>query len=212
MIRRLTILCLFTLLSLTTAPPPAGAAEAAFVPEPGVHYELLTPPVPRSGDKPEVVEVFNFKCGHCFDLFPVMVEWAEKNGDRYAYKVLPIYWGEQTDMPLRAYYAAEFLGKAGEMKAAIFNAQFKNGSDIESPGELGFIAEEIGLDNKSFQSYLTSFGVSAKVTQARALQRAFGVHSTPTLVINGRFKVSSGKHAKGDHALLFRIIDALATR
>ncbi len=190
----------------------AKAANKAFEPIKGTHYDVLTPPVPRSGTKPEVVEVFNFKCPHCYHLFPKMVAWMKKNGDRYQYKALPIFWGKQTDMPLRAYFAADFLGKGEAMKAAIFDAQFKQGADIENPGDLVFLAEDMGLDGGKFQSYLKSFGVSAKVTQARALQRDFGVHSTPTLVINGQYKITPGKHARGDDQLLFRIIEALASR
>ena len=195
-----------------TTTQTAKAENSVFKPIQGTHYDLLTPPVPRSGDKPEVVEVFNFKCRHCYKLYPKMAAWMKINSNRYIYKALPIYWGKQTDMPLRAYFAADFLGKGEAMKSAIFEAQFKNGSDIENPGDLAFLAEDMGLDGKKFHSYLKSFGVAAKVTQAKALQRAFAVHSTPTLVINGQYKILPGKHASDDDKKLFQIIEDLAHR
>lgn len=178
--------------------------------ESGTHYDPITPPVPHSGNKGTVIEVFNFKCGHCYKLHPHMDRWTQANKGKYNIKSLPIFWGNQTDMPIRAYYAAEFLGKGPEMKDGIFKAQFENSTNIESVDELGFLAEEVGLDPEKFKSYLTSFGVGAKVAQAKSQQRSFAVHSTPTLVVNGRYRVSFGSHAHGDPEKLFQIVESLA--
>ena len=62
------------------------------------------------------------------------------------------------------------------------------------------------------KNFLNSFGVSAKIAQSKVQQRVFGVHSTPTLVINGKYRVSFGKHAKGDPLKLFEIVETLAAQ
>ncbi len=205
--RLLSLLFLIAALALPFAKP--GQLHAL---EANTHYDLITPPVPHSGKMPTVVEVFNFKCSHCYRLHPHMAAWSKLNGENYDIASLPIYWGKQTDLPLRAYYAAEFLGKGEEMKAAIFKAQFENSVNIESTDEIGFLAEEVGLNPEKFKSFLNSFGVSAKINQAKGQQRRFGVHSTPTLVINGKYRVSYGKHANGDPQKLFNIVESLASR
>jgi protein dithiol oxidoreductase (disulfide-forming) len=201
-----------TLLLLVTLLLPMGAIGQAGNLEAGTHYETITPPVPQTGNKWTVVEVFNFKCPHCFTLHPHLEKWSRANQTKYATKSLPIYWGNQTAMPIRAYYAAEFLGKGPEMKGAIFKANFKDSVNIESADELGFLAEDIGLDQEKFKNFLNSFGVSAKIAQSKVQQRVFGVHSTPTLVINGKYRVSFGKHAKGDPLKLFEIVETLAAQ
>ncbi|MBF0098951.1 MAG: hypothetical protein HQM05_16620, partial [Magnetococcales bacterium] len=115
---------------------PAGLAVAGSALQAGVHYDPIAPVVPRSGDKPEVVEVFNFKCPHCASLAPHTQEWAEKNKARIVFRNIPVFWGKQTDIPARAYFAAEFLGKGEAMKQAIFNAHFNHSMDIENAEEM----------------------------------------------------------------------------
>ncbi|MBF0185000.1 MAG: thiol:disulfide interchange protein DsbA/DsbL [Magnetococcales bacterium] len=192
----------------------AGAGEPL---QAGIHYEQISPAVPRSGDKPEVVEVFNFKCPHCASLAPHTAEWAEKNKSKYTFRSIPVYWGKQTDMPVRAFFAAEFLGKGEAMKQAIFNAHFNHTGDIENAEELIFMAEGLGLDGKAFQAQLNAFGVSAKLSQAKSLQTAYKVSFTPTLVVNGSYLLLPSKHAKGgadgvDYDRLFAIIEELAKK
>lgn len=202
----------FAFFLMVLASGPACAGSDMVDPQPGTEYTPIVPPVPVAPGKPEIVEVFNFKCPHCYDLHPHVQAWLKKNPDRYQYRSLPVYWGRQTDLPLRAAFAADFLGRGPQMKDAIFKAQFDNNLNIENIHEMGFIAEEAGLDVENFKNQLQSFGVSSKVNQALSLQKAFGVNSTPTLVVNGKYQVSFGTHAKGDPKRLFAIIEALAQR
>lgn len=192
-------------------------AEEPLTVLPGVHYDRITPPIVRSGTKPEIVEVFNFKCPHCFKLSPRLSAWLAKNKGRFTYKALPVYWGKQTDTPLRAFFAAEFLGKGEAMKQAIFQAHFGKSADIDNVEEIIFLAESVGLKAGPFRDYLTSFGVSAKMAQAKAWQSTFRTSSTPTLILNGTYRISPGKHAsnaqkKVDYARLFKIIETLAAQ
>ncbi|MBF0400094.1 MAG: thiol:disulfide interchange protein DsbA/DsbL [Magnetococcales bacterium] len=212
--RYLIAIVLLPLFLLLSGGSDVSAAETLRA---GVDYERITPPVPRSGTKPEVVEVFNFKCPHCSSLAPHTAEWAEKNKDRIDFRSVPVYWGKQTDIPVRAYFAAEFLGKGEAMKQAIFQAHFSNSADIENIEEMTFLAEATGMDAQSFRSQMNSFGVSAKISQAKALQTAFRASSTPTLVINGRYQVLPGRHARGgaegvDYSRLFTILETLVNQ
>lgn len=185
---------LFLLLLLLTQP---GALHAEALVD-GKDYESINPPAPLMDRAPEVIEVFNFKCPHCFHLHPHLEAWAKTVEGKVHVKAMPVYWGQQTDIPVRAYYAALFMGKGKEMKDAIFKAQFEQGLNIENPDELAFIAEDLGLDPETFKENLNAFGVSAHVIQAKALQAKYNVKSTPTLVVNGRYRVSS-KHTAVDH-------------
>ncbi|MBF0428903.1 MAG: thiol:disulfide interchange protein DsbA/DsbL [Magnetococcales bacterium] len=191
---------------------PHWAAAEPFQPKVGTHYEVISPPVPVTGSKPEVVEVFNFKCPHCFKLHAGMTVWAAKMKDRYEIKSLPIVFSGQADHPLRAFYAGQFMGRESEVKHALFNAQFVDHMNIDSPDELAFMAEGLKLDTAQFKANMNSFGVNGKIAQGRKLSEAYGIASTPTLVINGRFKVSHGKHDNNDQALLFAIVEALAAQ
>ncbi|MBF0272946.1 MAG: thiol:disulfide interchange protein DsbA/DsbL [Magnetococcales bacterium] len=201
-------MCLSLLTWLVSA--PVGADP--FVPKVGEHFEAIIPPVPVSGSKPEVVEVFNFKCPHCIKLHPAMNDWTEKMKGRYDIKSLPIAFSQQTDQPLRAFYAAQFMGREADMKHALFNAHFVDQINLDSPQELAFIAEGMKIDSAAFQAHMNSFGVQGKIAQGRALAQSYGITGTPTLVINGRYRVTPGKHDQGNYERLFEIVEALAAQ
>ncbi|MBF0626885.1 MAG: thiol:disulfide interchange protein DsbA/DsbL [Magnetococcales bacterium] len=189
----------------------AGAAEPLVL-KAGVDYEPIVPPVPVTSAKPEVVEVFNFKCPHCEQFHPAMNAWTEKMKARFEIKSLPIAFTNQSDQPVRAFYAAQFFGREAEMKHALFNAHFADHVNIDSPQELAFLAEGMKFDAAAFQNHMSSFGVQSKVAQGRAQAQAYGVTGTPTLVINGRYRVSPGKHDQGKTERLFAIVETLAAQ
>ncbi|MBF0624213.1 MAG: thiol:disulfide interchange protein DsbA/DsbL [Magnetococcales bacterium] len=175
------------------------------------HFQEIRPPVPTTGTLPEVVEVFNFKCSHCNQFSPVFQKWSHDNGQRYDIRSLPVFWGDQTDAPTRAYFAARFLGKGEEMKTRIFRAQFEEGLNIEEEETLVLLAEEVGLDAARFRDAMASFGVTAQVGLAKAKAKAYGVTGTPCVVVQGRYLVT-GKHADGKWDRLLEIATGLAAR
>ena len=197
------VLCSFTM--LVSGEVVADQWEA------GTHYTLVAKPQPPGGTKPEILEVFNFKCPHCEKLRPVFAEWAEQNKKNYNIKATPIYWGKQTDKPLKALYAAQYMGKGEEMKHAIFTAFFARKQDIENENILTILAQDIGLDITEFRNNMKSFGVLAKVGQGSRLASALGVHSTPTIVVNRTYQVTLN-HAEGNEKRFFTIIEDLAHR
>lgn len=196
-----------SLLLLVTLLLPGWAVAEDYIA--GIHYDTIQPPVPVQGGKPEIVEVFNFKCPHCDHLRPVFDKWAQKNKDRFTIKHLPVYWGQQTDMPVRAFFTAEFMGKGEAMRTALFKSHFQDKGNIEEQGEVVKLAQEVGLDGKQFAANLPSFGVAGKLAQARTLQKAYNVHSTPMAVVNGRYKVDAN-HGGGSWDKLLEIAEFLA--
>lgn len=177
----------------------------------GKDYQLIQPPVPATGSLPEVVEVFNFKCPHCWHLHPVFTAWAEKNRQRFQIKHLPVFWGNQSDAPVRAYYAAEFMGKGAIMQETLFRAHFDQNLNIEGTSELTFMAQDLGLNPEKFQAHLQSFGVSARVAQGKSLQKAYGISGTPVVIVNGRYLVSP-EHTGGNWEKMMQRVEQLAGR
>ncbi|MBF0285776.1 MAG: thiol:disulfide interchange protein DsbA/DsbL [Magnetococcales bacterium] len=184
-------------------------ADAGLLPGEGEEFEVVAPAMPLSGDKPVVEEVFNFKCPHCDDMAPVVEAWEKKQQGRIELRLVPVYWGQQTDAPLRAFFAAQFMGMGREMAQAIFEGHFRRKVDIESPEALARLAAPLGLAPEEMLKQMKSFGVGAKVSQALARWKALGVDSTPTLVVNGRFRISTG-HARGDFNRMLATAERLA--
>ncbi|MBF0426693.1 MAG: thiol:disulfide interchange protein DsbA/DsbL [Magnetococcales bacterium] len=175
----------------------------------GKHYTLMRNPPPITSDRPQVLNVFNFRCPHCFHLHPLFAAWAEKNQGRFDIRSVPIVFAHQSDLPVRAYFTALLLGKGKEMEHLLFKANFQDGLDIDSPDVIALLAEGVGLKADAFKGQLDSFGVVTKVAQAKAQAQAFGVTGTPSLIVNGRYLVQGSQ--SGDWERVLAIAETLAT-
>ena len=78
----------------------------------GGHYEVLPEVLPvQTGDKIEVVEMFWYRCPHCYRLEPYMLDWlATKKPENAEFVPIPAILNKQWAYHARAYYVFEALG------------------------------------------------------------------------------------------------------
>ncbi len=192
------------------SPAPAGKAEA-FVDNgkwvEGKHYFRIEPAQPKvtNTDKIEVAEVSSYGCPACNQFRPTMVQMAKElpAGTQVAY--LPVSFNPAENFPMfqRAYYAAEALGVAQKTHEAIFDAIWNtreltsykaNGTGLRPASELPTIDDaakvyaKYGVDPKEFVAVANSFAINTKMKRADELVRTYGVESTPTLVVDGKYR------------------------
>jgi thiol:disulfide interchange protein DsbA len=173
----------------------------------GKEFELTGQPGIKEG-KSHVAEVFNFKCPHCYHAHEDISQWAEKNKADVGFRIIPVFWGKQTDLPLRAFYAGERLGKTHAMKTVIFKAQFEDKLNIENEKELAFIMEDIGLDPKEVATLMKDPSIETAVKDGMAWADRHGVKRTPTLVVNGRYRTNLTM-AGETWADVFKVVETL---
>jgi thiol:disulfide interchange protein DsbA len=182
------------------------AADEAF--EAGKHYFPVEPAQPTgTGDKIEVLEVFSYACPACnaFQGTIQKVKAALPANAEMAY--LPAAFRPDEDWPTfqRAFYAAQVLGILDKSHDATFDAVWKpegtlHISDptthrpvkempkIEDVG--AFYASKFGIKADDFVGVANSFAVNTKMKRADAQIKAYGVDSTPTLVVNGKYRLT----------------------
>nr|NIQ01222.1 disulfide bond formation protein DsbA [Nitrospinaceae bacterium]NIR54221.1 disulfide bond formation protein DsbA [Nitrospinaceae bacterium]NIS84636.1 disulfide bond formation protein DsbA [Nitrospinaceae bacterium]NIT81431.1 disulfide bond formation protein DsbA [Nitrospinaceae bacterium]NIU43714.1 disulfide bond formation protein DsbA [Nitrospinaceae bacterium] len=78
----------------------------------------------------EMIEFFNYSCGHCYRFLTTVERLHEKYQDRLHHKKYPIYWGNQTPYPARAYYIADRLGMEPAFTQELFDTNFKMNINI----------------------------------------------------------------------------------
>jgi thiol:disulfide interchange protein DsbA len=199
---------LFSLLFALLLPAAAFAATPApFVPTEGVDYVVIDggqPYRPLQG-KIEIVEVFAYWCPHCAAFQPKLDAWKRKlpNDVRFTYVPLTT---ENGDPLSRAYFANEALGAVERTHAALFRAMHDDGTMPMNPsdGELQdwFVGQ--GLPAAKVQAAWTSPGLAANLQRANAFEHAVDIEGTPTLVVNGRYRIISN-----GHDAMLRTADAL---
>lgn len=181
------------------APAPAAPLPAA-TEIPGLvrgqDYEIVPngqPFDPLNG-KIEVVEVFNYVCPACGMFQPLMNGWKARQQPDVRVTYVPAPFGGRWDNYVRAYYTAESMGIAAKTHDAVFKAihvdrtlQGERGDD--SPADIAKFYAGFGVDAKQFESTMSSFAVNAKFSRARQYIARVGANSTPSILVNGRYKV-----------------------
>ena len=205
------------------APVPSGAAQA-FVDDgkwvEGKHYFRIEPAQPKvsNTDKIEVTEVFSYGCPACNQFRPTMEKLVKDLPAGTQVSYLPVSFNPAENFPMfqRAYYTAEALGVAEKSHDAIFKAVWdtreltsanESGRGLRPMSELPTIDDaakvyaKFGVDPKEFVAVANSFSINTKVKRADELVRTYGVDSTPTMVIDGKYRFTAQSAGGYDQAV-----------
>lgn len=204
--------------STASAPAPAASdddkrpAAKPFVDDgkwvEGKHYFRIDPVQPTSTPgKIEVTEVFSYGCPACFQFHGVVDELAKSLPKGAVMTYTPASFRPDENWPLlqRAYLTAQALGVDKQSHDAVFDAVFKS-------GELGIMDQQsgkpkaqsawptiddvakfyarYGVKADEFVATANSFTINTKMKRADELIRAYEVDSTPTIVVNGKYRLT----------------------
>ncbi|MFA6985480.1 MAG: thiol:disulfide interchange protein DsbA/DsbL [Arenimonas sp.] len=176
-----------------TAKPATRPAAAAPAPRLGTDYEVLPVPQPKYGvGRIEVAEVFSYRCIHCAEFQPLINTWKKTMPADARWEYVPAVFGGSWDDFARAYFAADILGVHKKTHDAAFKGIFvdeliKTGT----PEEIADMYAKFGVDRAKFLGTMQSFGVTAKLNRARQFALRTGVSATPTIIINGKYRVTA---------------------
>ena len=188
-----------------------GAALAQSTPQAGRDYVEI-PGGQAWAARPgriEVAELFGYTCPHCAHFEPLLKQWKQRQGKDVDLALVPAVYGGAWDVWARAFFAASDLGLVSRSHAAVFAAIHDNGQLPRNPSaqELGTFFSRYGVDGERFRAAMADPKVDARMDRARKFAIASGAEGTPTLVVNGRYRVTA---ASLEDAL--RITDWLVAR
>jgi len=185
----------------------------------GVNYFLIDPPHPISmpAGKVEVTEVFSYACPACNLFVPTMHKLKTSLPANAVFDFLPASFNPSEDWPMfqLAYFTAQTLGVADQTHDAMFNAVWQGGDlavmdpaggriksrlpSIEDAAK--FYKAQAGVPIDKFLATAKSFSVDVKVRAAEGLIVAYRVDRTPTIVVNGKYRLHP-ESAGGNDQLL----------
>lgn len=181
----------------------AGAAE--FVE--GKHYVRIQPALRTAvaPGKVEVAEAFSYGCVYCNLFLPTMdkIKAALPHNAEIVYVPASFNSAEQWPMFQRAFLAAQALGIVDKTHEAMFRAVWTTGelavvdlktNRIKKPGPTledaaKFYQRAAGVKPEQFMATANSFAVATKMKQADAWIKGAKVSGTPSLVVNGKYRV-----------------------
>lgn len=190
-----------------------NAAVAA--PVEGKDYQVLkTPQATDSPGKVEVLEFFQYGCGHCYDFEPHIKAWAGRKPKDVEFRNVPTVWDESRIPQAKIYYTFEAMGLLEEYHEKAYDAIHQKQLKLwDRPVLMKWIAQQPGIDAKKFEETYDSFGVNNKVQRAAQLTRAYPIRGTPTVIVNGKYLTGPsyviGPNGKPDYARFNQVLDEL---
>lgn len=176
---------------LATAGTPPPSAK---VPVEGVDYHLLAKPIATdSGNKIEVLEMFNFACIHCHDFAPKLAAWKQSQPPDVALRFEAAPYNPFFVQMARAYYAAKLLGKDEGTHEAIFRDV--HDTHTIKPGDEETIVSayaSLGIDSGRFRAMYHSALVDEQLQKAKAILVDSDVGGVPALIVAGRYRIDAG--------------------
>lgn len=188
----------------------ALAQPARFVE--GTHYTAL-PATVKTHDpsKIEVVEVFWYGCAHCFRFEPLIEDWAANAPADVEYVRFPGIWNALMKIHAQVFYAAEAMGKLEVLHEPIFNAINVEGNLLQNERQVSALFAKYDVSPEEFSRAFNSFSVKTKVNQAETKMREYQVRSTPNVIVNGKYLVSTDGAVRTQQEML-EVVDFLVNK
>lgn len=195
------------------APAPVAPAQQGS----GEYFSTLASGQPvEATDRVEVVEFFGYFCNHCHALDPVLSAWVKKQGNRIAFKRIPVRADEA-----KLYYALETMGKLDALHEKLFHAVQVERKRLNNENAAAEFVAQQGVDAKQFREHYNSFSVQSKAMNAAKVSSGHRIEGVPAIAVDGRFVTSAAQAGQrpgteqtesGYHAAVLQVLDELVAK
>lgn len=175
-------------LSLLTFACSAQTPTATFT-EGKDYREVRQVQTPADPAKITVEEFFWYGCNHCFNFEGPLAPWKKTLAADVHFEAVPNSLGRPIGvLHSKAFYTAETLKVMDEVHPKLFTAMHVQGLPLSTDAQIvGLFESHTSLMPDVVQNTLTGFAVDARVRRAEKLSRDYGVSSTPTMVVGGKY-------------------------
>ena len=179
----------FLALLLAALLPATALAQAPVEGQDYVRIEGGEPWQPLDGQV-EVVEIFAYACHVCDRFEPMLKAWERTQPDDVRVTRLPVAYNVR-DAFATAFFAAEAMGELDAVHAATFDAIHRRGilARNATHAEIAAFYAQLGVDRGEFGARMQAPETARKLEAAHQFLRASGAEGTPTLVVNGKYRV-----------------------
>lgn len=198
---------LFLVMACFTLPVVAQPIEAVE----GVHYSTLANMVPTDSgadDKIEVREIFWYGCQECSTLEPIMTQWRDGVTGDLVFVRMPAVWNDLMGLHARIFYTGRELKVEDTINQAAFRAIQEQQNPLRTEEEIKAFFVSNGVAAEAFEAAWNAEAVTAAVQQARLRTADYGTDKLPSIILNGRYKVTENARI-GNHIQLNIIVNDL---
>ncbi len=136
----------------------------------------------------QVTLFYDYQCGFCAQLDPIVREAAKKDGEvELLFKFLP-FFGERSEKMGRMAYAAGQQNKFLE----VHDYFLEGGNRAYDEEEIRNMTQELSLNYDQFMKDTNSAAAKQRIDDNMSLAMSLGIYSTPTLYMARDFFVPEG--------------------
>ena len=204
---RLSRILLIGAIGLLLGAPLVNAQPEQFTE--GKHYFEIKP-AQRPPDAPagvvEVTEVFSYGCVYCNRAIPLMEKIKKSLPANARMGYLPASFNASESWPMfqRVFYTLVALGQIEKLNNTVYSGVWTSkelsvvaddGRSLKKPqptleDAAKFLEKKAGIKPEQFLATAKSFSVEANCRRADQLVKAYRIEGTPSLVVNGRYRVN----------------------
>ncbi|MDX1725594.1 MAG: thiol:disulfide interchange protein DsbA/DsbL [Pseudomonas sp.] len=168
----------------------------------GKNYVELASPVPVSKPgKIEVVELFWYGCGHCYQFESTINPWIEQLPDDVNFVRIPALFGGLWNVQGQGFITLQAMKVESAVHAAVFDAIHKQGKKLATAQEMAEFLATQGVDQDAFLKTYNSFGVKSQMEKAKKLAMAYQINGVPVMIVNGKYRFDIGSSGGPEQAL-----------
>ena len=159
----------------------------------GRDYDILEKPyATENAEQVVVYEFFGYTCPHCFYFEAFMDKWLETKPQHVKLQRVPLNFQPGWANLQQAYLTAEVMGLTEKSHTKLFEAIHNEHKRFNSIDELAeWFSKVVMVDKDEFLSTADSFILDSKQRKADKMGFQMQVTGTPTLVVNGKYKISN---------------------
>lgn len=175
----------------------------------GTEYFLLAEPRPMLMPEIEVTAFFWYGCGSCYNLDPLLFDWAQKLPEDVRFTLLPMTDTPPLDVHARIFLTLEKMGLGREAHQAVFDRFQIARRPINVPEQLPELADVLKVNDEDLIKTYNSPEVSQEMEKMDKIMLSYNIQGVPSMVIDGRyvFDLGTAHGSSGYFGLADRLIE-----
>lgn len=179
----------------------------------GTHYFSLNQAAPaKQSDVITVTELFSYGCHACNEFEPFMQSWKARQSEDVRLNRIPVGFGRAAwELLAKGYVMAEILGVEEQAHLPLMNVIWKDGKQMRSIDDLADFYAQHGADRAKYMALNNGFMLNMRLKQNADKLGLYAPRGTPTMVVDGKYKIQTGKDVPSYESML-QVVDFLVAK
>lgn len=160
----------------------------------------------------EVVEVFSYTCGHCFQLEVPVANWLKTKPEDVNFVRIQMPGEGVWESLARTYFTLEAMNKVEEGHPAMYKAMMVDRlRAFDKDTIAAYLSKNAGINAEEFTKLWTSFPVTSSYNRALDLvQNQYKIDYTPVFIIDGKYLVNGETSRATSYAEIVDAVDEVS--